>query len=67
MKLEQSFEVDAPLETVWAALIDVQRVAPCLPGASIEASHSWDRPSTARRSSSIGSASRAASRRRSSR
>jgi uncharacterized protein len=35
MKLEQSFEVDAPLERVWAALIDVERVAPCLPGAEI--------------------------------
>lgn len=35
MKLEQSFEVDAPLESVWAALVDVQRVAPCLPGAEI--------------------------------
>jgi uncharacterized protein len=35
VKLEQSFEVDAPLETVWAALIDVQRVAPCLPGAEL--------------------------------
>ena len=36
MKLEQSFEVAAPLERVWEALIDVQRVAPCLPGAEIE-------------------------------
>ena len=35
MKLEQHFEVEAPLERVWAALIDVQRVAPCLPGAEI--------------------------------
>ena len=35
MKLEQSFEVAAPLERVWEALIDVQRVAPCLPGASV--------------------------------
>jgi carbon monoxide dehydrogenase subunit G len=35
MKLEQSFEVKAPLEAVWAALIDVERVAPCLPGADI--------------------------------
>lgn len=35
MKLEQTFEVDAPLERVWEALIDVQRVAPCLPGATI--------------------------------
>jgi carbon monoxide dehydrogenase subunit G len=35
MKLEQSFEVQAPLERVWNALIDVERVAPCLPGASV--------------------------------
>jgi carbon monoxide dehydrogenase subunit G len=35
VKLEQSFEVEAPLEAVWAALIDVQRVAPCLPGAEV--------------------------------
>jgi len=35
MKLEQSFEVDAPLEQVWSALIDVERVAPCLPGAAV--------------------------------
>jgi carbon monoxide dehydrogenase subunit G len=35
MKLEQSFDVDAPLETVWAALIDVEHVAPCLPGAEL--------------------------------
>ena len=35
MKLEQSFEVTAPLERVWEALIDVERVAPCLPGASV--------------------------------
>jgi uncharacterized protein len=35
MKLEQSFEVAAPLDRVWAALIDVERVVPCLPGADI--------------------------------
>lgn len=35
MKLEQSFTVDAPVQTVWEALIDVQRVAPCLPGAEV--------------------------------
>jgi carbon monoxide dehydrogenase subunit G len=35
MKLEQSFEVQAPIEEVWAALTDLERVAPCLPGASI--------------------------------
>jgi uncharacterized protein len=35
VKLEQSFEVDAPVERVWAALIEVERVAPCLPGAAV--------------------------------
>lgn len=35
MKLEQSFEVAAPLERVWNALIDVEHVAPCLPGAAV--------------------------------
>lgn len=35
MKLEQSFEVQAPIDRVWEALIDVERVAPCLPGAEI--------------------------------
>ena len=35
MKLEQTFEVQAPLERVWEALLDLERVAPCLPGAAI--------------------------------
>ena len=35
MKLEQTFEVQAPLAQVWEALNDLERVAPCLPGASI--------------------------------
>jgi uncharacterized protein len=35
MKLEQSFGVRAPLERVWETLIDIERVAPCLPGAEI--------------------------------
>jgi carbon monoxide dehydrogenase subunit G len=35
MKLDQSFEVDAPLERVWSALLDIERVAPCLPGAGV--------------------------------
>ena len=35
MKLEQSFEVHAPIDVVWAALNDLERVAPCLPGAVI--------------------------------
>jgi uncharacterized protein len=35
VKLEQSFEVNAPIEQVWTALIDLEKVAPCLPGAAI--------------------------------
>lgn len=35
MKLEQSFAVKAPVARVWETLIDVERVAPCLPGAQV--------------------------------
>jgi carbon monoxide dehydrogenase subunit G len=35
MKLEQSFTVTAPIEQVWDMLVDVERIAPCLPGADI--------------------------------
>ena len=35
MKLEQSFTVEAPIQEVWDALVDVERIAPCLPGAQI--------------------------------
>jgi uncharacterized protein len=35
MKLEHKFTVPAPIDTVWRALLDPQRVAPCFPGASI--------------------------------
>lgn len=36
--LEHSFDVEAPLERVWSTLIDIERVAPCLPGAEITVS-----------------------------
>jgi uncharacterized protein len=36
MKLENEFTVPAPLEQAWQVLLDVERVAPCLPGAAIE-------------------------------
>jgi uncharacterized protein len=35
VKLEQSFEVRAPVERVWETLVDIERVAPCLPGAEV--------------------------------
>jgi uncharacterized protein len=36
MKLENSFSVDAPLDQTWSTLLDIERVATCLPGARIE-------------------------------
>jgi uncharacterized protein len=36
MKLENEFTVQAPVEEVWPALLDIARVAECLPGATIE-------------------------------
>jgi len=38
MKLENEFTVPAPVERAWEVLLDVERVAPCLPGATIESS-----------------------------
>lgn len=35
MKLENSFEVPASVEQVWAYLLDVERVVPCMPGAEL--------------------------------
>jgi len=35
VKLENSFEVAAPPAEAWAVLVDVERVAPCVPGASL--------------------------------
>src|SRR5919197_2581610 len=35
MKIEQTVEVDAPLERVWALVNDVPRIAPCMPGAAL--------------------------------
>jgi carbon monoxide dehydrogenase subunit G len=35
MIINDSFDVEAPLETVWSLLKDVPRVAPCIPNAKI--------------------------------
>lgn len=32
MKIEESFTVPAPIETVWTVITDPQLVAPCIPG-----------------------------------
>ncbi len=36
MKLENEFTVPASLEDAWKVLLDVERVAPCLPGAQVQ-------------------------------
>lgn len=35
MRLEHRFEVPAPVGEAWAVLLDVPRIAPCLPGAAL--------------------------------
>lgn len=35
MRFENQFDVDAPLESVWEAVLDVERVAPTVPGAQV--------------------------------
>jgi carbon monoxide dehydrogenase subunit G len=36
MELNNDIEVSAPVEDVWAAFNDVERIAPCLPGAQLQ-------------------------------
>jgi len=35
MRFENQFDVDSPIETVWDAVLDVERVAPTVPGAQV--------------------------------
>lgn len=35
MKLNNEFTVDVPVEEVWNVLLDLERITPCLPGASL--------------------------------
>lgn len=35
MKLDHSFTVPVPVEEAWSVLLDVPRVAPCMPGATL--------------------------------
>lgn len=41
MEMEHNFTVPAPVETVWEALLDLERVVPCMPGATLT-SHDGD-------------------------
>ena len=36
MELEHSFTVPVPVDRAWDVLLDVERVAPCMPGASLD-------------------------------
>ena len=36
MDLNHDFTVDVPVEEAWRILTDVERIAPCLPGAQLQ-------------------------------
>jgi carbon monoxide dehydrogenase subunit G len=36
VKIEDSFRVDVPVEEAWDVLLDVERIAPCMPGAQLQ-------------------------------
>jgi carbon monoxide dehydrogenase subunit G len=36
IELRNTFTIPAPLEEAWQVLLDVERIAPCMPGASLE-------------------------------
>jgi len=44
MQIDNEFTVGAPIDRVWAYLLDVERVAPCMPGAELTEvvdDHTW--------------------------
>src|ERR1019366_340294 len=36
MKLEHEFHVDADGDVAWRVLLDIERIAPCMPGAQLQ-------------------------------
>ena len=36
MEIENSFRVDVPVDEAWRVLLDLERIAPCLPGAQLQ-------------------------------
>ena len=36
MQLEHEFTVPVPVAQAWDVLLDVERIAPCMPGATVE-------------------------------
>src|SRR3954451_10650601 len=42
MEFDNEFEVTAPIDEVWRTMLDVERVAPCVPGAKVVSQTSDD-------------------------
>ena len=36
MEITDSFRVSTPIDETWKVLLDIERIAPCLPGAKLE-------------------------------
>jgi uncharacterized protein len=36
MQIDNSFRVDVPVDEAWTVLLDLERIAPCLPGAQLQ-------------------------------
>ncbi|MSV40340.1 MAG: carbon monoxide dehydrogenase, partial [Actinobacteria bacterium] len=36
MQISNEFRVAVPIEQAWTVLLDVERIAPCLPGAQLQ-------------------------------
>jgi carbon monoxide dehydrogenase subunit G len=36
MKIEDTFRVDVPIDEAWRVLLDLERIAPCMPGAELQ-------------------------------
>jgi carbon monoxide dehydrogenase subunit G len=36
MQIEHSFRVDVPVDEAWRVLMDIERIAPCMPGAQLQ-------------------------------
>ena len=36
MQLENSFTVPVPVDEAWRVLLDIERIAPCMPGAALD-------------------------------
>ncbi len=36
MQLENSFTVPVPIDDAWRVLLDIERIAPCMPGAALD-------------------------------